>query len=100
MPRNVAFCGTVVAGGEPADLIGHAWKMWSLQIRWTLQGARKRHGAPTSDGRGRARVEDVEPANLMDVAGRARKTWSPQICLTRAILFDSAGAASNAELVD
>ena len=27
----------------------------------------------------RARVEDMEPANLMDVAGRAGKMWSPHI---------------------
>ena len=79
-------------------------------------------GACRSDRRGGVRAEDVEPADLIDaghtkrrgacnrrsgcarkmwnVAGRARNTCNTQFCLIRAALFDSAGAASNAELVD
>ena len=54
----MAFCGTVVARGEPAHLMDVA-------------GARGRCGARTSDGLCRARVEDMEPAHLIDEAGRA-----------------------------
>ena len=40
----------------------------------------------------RARVDTMEPADLKDVAGRARNTCHAQFCLTRAVLFDCAGA--------
>ena len=58
--------------------------MEDAELAIDVAGARGYNGACRSERRG----------------GRARNTCNTQVCLTRAALFDSAGAASNAELVD